>query len=174
MRFRIRQLLYQEVYRLIQKRQGHLAVFLKSYSNLANAIAINQFPMADLKDYKKYYQLKAEPEFVYKALTNPLTIALWTGAKAEMSTDVSSEFSLWDGDITGVNLEFEEGKRIMQKWNFGEQEEDSIVEIKLHENKKGTSVELRHTNIPAEHYEEFAEGWDEYYFGALQNFYEDE
>ena len=96
--------------------------------------------MADLKDYKNYYQIKADPELVFKALTNPLTIALWTGAKAEMSTEAGSEFSLWDGDISGINLEFEEGKRIVQKWNFGKQKEDSIVEIKLHENKKGTQL----------------------------------
>lgn len=127
-----------------------------------------------MKDYKQYYIIPAEPEEVYLALTNPLTLQLWTGDKAEMSTEPGSEFSLWDGSIVGKNLEFTEGKKIVQKWYFGEQPEPSIVTIKLHPHKKGTSVELRHTNIPDTDFTDITEGWDQTYFGALQDFYEDE
>ena len=125
-----------------------------------------------MKDFKKYYILPAEPEEVYIALTNPATIQLWTGEKAEMSTEPGSEFSLWDDSIAGKNLEFEEGKKIVQEWYFGEQEEPSIVTIKLHPHKQGTSIELRHTNIPDEAYDDIVSGWDETYFGSLQEFYE--
>jgi uncharacterized protein YndB with AHSA1/START domain len=126
-----------------------------------------------MKDYKKYYIVPEEPEIVYAALTNPVTLQVWTGANAEMSTEPGSSFSLWDGDITGENLEFETGKMIVQRWDFDTQEPPSIVTIKLHPHKRGTSVELRHTNIPDEVYEEFAEGWDNSYFGALIEFYEE-
>ena len=125
-----------------------------------------------MKDYKKYYILPAEPEVVYAALTNPATIQLWTGEHAEMSTEPGSEFSLWEDSIAGRNLEFEEGKKIVQQWYFGDQEEPSIVTIKLHPHKQGTSVELRHTNIPDEEFEAITEGWDESYFGSLAEFYE--
>ncbi len=126
-----------------------------------------------MKDFKKYYILSAAPEEVYAALTNPATLQLWTGDKAEMSTEPGSEFSLWDGSIVGRNLSFEEGRKIEQEWYFGEQPEPSIVTIKLHPHKKGTSVEVRHTNIPDEAYADIIEGWDTSYFGALQDFYED-
>lgn len=124
-----------------------------------------------MKDYKNYYILKAEPEIVYQALTQPGTIRLWSGFPAEMSTEPGSEFSLFGGDIVGQNIEFEPNRKIVQKWYFGEQEEDSIVTIILHPHKKGTSVELRHTNIPDEVYDEFVNGWDEMFFGELQDFY---
>ncbi len=124
-----------------------------------------------MKDFKKYYILPAEPEDVYVALTNPATIQLWTGEKAIMSTEPDTEFSLWDDSICGRNLEFEEGKKIVQQWYFGDQEEPSIVTIKLHPHKQGTSVELRHTNIPDEEYKAITEGWDESYFGSLLEFY---
>lgn len=127
-----------------------------------------------MKDYKQYYIIPAEPEEVYLALTNPLTIQLWTGDLAEMSTEPGSEFSLWDGSIVGKNLEFTEGKKIVQEWYFGDQPAPSIVTIKLHPHKKGTSIELRHTNIPDTDYADITEGWDQTYFGALQEFYEDE
>jgi uncharacterized protein YndB with AHSA1/START domain len=126
-----------------------------------------------MKDYKKYYSIPAPPEDVYLALTNPLTIQLWSGEEAEMSAEPETEFSLWDGSITGKNLEFEPSKKIVQQWYFGEQEEKSIVTIKLHADPKGTSVELKHTNIPDEDYNDIVDGWNTVYFGALREFYED-
>ncbi len=127
-----------------------------------------------MKDFKKYYILPVEPEEVYMALTNPVTIRLWTGEPAEMSTEPGSEFSLWDGSIVGKNLEFVPGKKIVQQWYFGDQEADSIVTILLHPHKKGTSVELRHTNIPDSEYEDITDGWDHTYFASLDEFYEEE
>lgn len=125
-----------------------------------------------MKDFKKYYIIPEEPAEVYQALTNPVALQIWTGEKAEMSTEPGSEFSLWDGSIVGKNLEFEEGKKIVQQWYFGEQEEESIVTIKLHAHKNGTSVELKHTNIPDEAFEDITEGWSDAYFGSLAAFYE--
>ncbi|MBL7846425.1 MAG: SRPBCC domain-containing protein [Cyclobacteriaceae bacterium] len=126
-----------------------------------------------MKDYKKYYSIPAPPETVYLALTNPLTIQLWTGEVAEMSTEPGSEFSLWDGSIVGKNLEFETNKKIVQQWYFGDQPEASIVTLKLHPSDDGTSIELRHTNIPDEAYSDIVEGWNGAYFGSLQQFYEE-
>lgn len=124
-----------------------------------------------MKDYKKYYILPAAPEEVYLALTNPVSIEIWTGEQAEMSTTVGSEFSLWEGSILGKNLEFEEGKKIVQQWYFGDQTEDSIVTIKLHPDKHGTSAELKHTNIPDADYNDIVEGWNAAYFGSLEEFF---
>lgn len=125
-----------------------------------------------MKDFKKYYHLPATPEEVYTALTNPLTIELWTGETVEMSTEPGSEFSLWEGSIVGKNLEFEENKKIVQQWYFDGQPEDSIVTIKLHNDGNETSVELRHTNIPDDEYNDMVEGWNNSYFGALAEFFE--
>jgi activator of HSP90 ATPase len=127
-----------------------------------------------MKDLKKYYIIAAEPEIIYAALTNPLTIEAWTGETAEMSTEPGSEFSLFEGSIVGKNIAFEEGKKIEQQWYFGEQPEPSIVTIKLHPHKSGTSAELRHTNIPDQDFDEITEGWDNAYFGPLIEFYEEE
>jgi activator of HSP90 ATPase len=126
-----------------------------------------------LKDYKKYFILPASPEEVYVALTNPATIQLWTGEKAVMSTEPGSEFSMWDESIVGKNIEFEEGKKVVQEWYF-DQDEPSIVTLKLHSHKNGTSVELRHTNIPDEEYEDIVDGWNHSYFGSLEEFYDED
>jgi uncharacterized protein YndB with AHSA1/START domain len=125
-----------------------------------------------MKDFKKYYIIPAPPMDVYLALTNATTIHLWSGEEAVMSAMPGTEFSMWEGSIAGKNLEFEAGRKIVQQWYFGEQEEASIVTIKLHEHNEGTSVELRHTNIPDEEYEDIVAGWNNMYFGALREFYE--
>ena len=127
-----------------------------------------------MKDFKKYFIIKAEPAEVYLALTNPLTIHLWSGEAAEMSTEVGSEFSLWEGSISGKNLEFVKDKLVQQEWYFGDREEKSIVTIKLHKHAEGTSAEVRHTNIPDEDYDEIVDGWNNMYFGALQDFYQND
>jgi hypothetical protein len=63
---------------------------------------------------------------------------------------------------------------IVQQWYFGDASADSIVTIKLHKHVDGTSVEVRHTNIPDEDYDDIVEGWDSTYMGALQDFYDEE
>ena len=126
-----------------------------------------------MKDFKKYYHITAQPHDVYAALTNPITLQLWTGEPAVMSTEAGTEFSLWDGSIVGKNLEFEEDRKIVQQWYFDGQPEESIVTIILHAEGKGTSAELRHSNIPDAEYKDFVNGWDDYYFGALATFYKE-
>jgi activator of HSP90 ATPase len=124
-----------------------------------------------MPNYKKYYTIPAPPDEVYRAITNPLAIKLWTSEDCEMSTEPNTEFSLWDESICGMNLEFIENKKIVQEWYFGELPEPSIVTIKLHEVKGITSFELVHTNIPAADFEDICTGWDESYINSLINFF---
>lgn len=127
-----------------------------------------------MKNYKKYYEIAAIPEEIYRAMTNPLAIQLWTGEEAVMSTEPNSEFELFDGSICGRNLEFEENKKIVQEWYFENQGEASIVTIKIHPHPSGSSVELRHSNIPNNDFEDIVEGWNEVYFDSLIEFFEEE
>jgi uncharacterized protein YndB with AHSA1/START domain len=126
-----------------------------------------------MKDYKNYYIINSSPEEVFIALTNPATLQLWTGDPATMSTEPGSEFSLWEGSIEGKNISFEPGKKIVQQWYFGDQEEASIVTILLHPHKQGTSAELRHINIPDEAFQDIVDGWNDVYFSSLSDFYEE-
>ncbi|KQC01130.1 SRPBCC domain-containing protein [Pedobacter sp. Hv1] len=127
-----------------------------------------------MKNYKKYLPLPAPPDEVYLGLTKAQSIQLWTGAEAEFTEEVGTEFSFWDGDIVGKNIELVPGKKIVQQWYFGDEGEPSIVTIKLHEDKKGTSLEFVQTNIPDEDYDDFTAGIEEYFLGGLADFFEEE
>ena len=125
-----------------------------------------------MKTYTQNYFIKATPEEIYTALTNPFTIELWTGQPAVMEEKEGIEFSLWNGDIVGKNLEFEKNRKIVQEWYFGDQENPSIVTILLIKTKKGAKVKLTHENIPDIAYENMKMGWDDFYFGNLKRFFE--
>lgn len=119
-------------------------------------------------DFQYELEIIADPEEVFAALTNPFQIELWSGYPADMKAEVGHVFSLWEGDIAGVNLEVETNRLLVQEWFFGEQENRSIVRIALKKTKEGTLVALSHTYIPDEVYEEITEGWKEYYLGSIK------
>jgi activator of HSP90 ATPase len=124
-----------------------------------------------MKTFKKTFKINAEPSDVYSALTNPYTIELWSGYPATMSEVPDSEFSLWEGDITGKNLEFIKDKKVVQEWYFGEMSEKSIVTITIQPDRENSLVTVEHSNIPDDDFADIAEGWREYYFGAIMNFF---
>jgi activator of HSP90 ATPase len=126
-----------------------------------------------MKEFKKYFKIQASVQDVYNALVNPNMIELWTGDDVVMDDQVGTEFSLYEGNITGKNLEIIPEKKLVQQWYFGEQEEASIVTIKLHQDKNNTSIEVRHTNIPDEAYENIVEGWSYAYFEPIMELLEE-
>lgn len=126
-----------------------------------------------MKDFKKYYIIAASPEEIYLALTTEITARLWTGDEVQIDARPGGQFSMWDGSIVGEFIDLEPSKKIVQQWYFGEQAEKSVVTIKLHDHKKGTSMEISHSNIPDESFEEIEEGWNDVYIASLFDFYTD-
>lgn len=125
------------------------------------------------KDFKTRLRIKAEASDVYAALTNPFTIELWSGYPAVMGDVPGTEFSLWEGDIEGRVIESEPDAKLVQEWYFGDRDEKSIATIKIFPDGVGrVQVELVHTNIPDEAFDEITEGWKNYYLGAIKEFLE--
>ena len=124
-----------------------------------------------MKTYHKIFKIKAGSDEVYNALTKPFSIELWSGEKAVMEEKKNTLFSLFDGDIAGLNIEFIRDKKIVQEWFFGDREERSIVTMFLNPSPSSTSIELTHTNIPDDAFDEIKFGWENYYFGALKDFF---
>jgi activator of HSP90 ATPase len=124
-----------------------------------------------MKIIKQLHHISATNEEVYTALTNPLTIELWSGFPAVMSTTPDSEFSLFEGDIVGRNIEFRQNSYIKQQWYFEGASDESIVTMTLRPEKNNTVVEIVHTNVPEEVYEEMLNGWKKIYFGSLKRFF---
>jgi activator of HSP90 ATPase len=125
-----------------------------------------------MPDYRYKITIKESAEIIFSAMTNPVTLELWTGYPAVMEPAENAEFSLWDGDINGKNLLVEVNKKLVQQWYFDDGEPPSIVTVLLIEVNDKTRIELTHTNIPEEAFENISTGWKEYYFKPLKKFLE--
>ena len=124
-----------------------------------------------MKRFINIYKIKCTPEELFIALTNSFSIELWTGYPARYTLEKGTEFELWDGDICGRTLDYKENEFLIQEWYFGDQEEQSIVTMKMKASGEHTKIELEHINIPDEVFEDIRTGWNEYYFGNLIKYF---
>lgn len=125
-----------------------------------------------MKSLTQSYTIHAPIEDVWNALVDDKTIEGWGGGPADMSEEVDTEFTLWDGSIWGKNTEIIPGEKLVQEWFAGEWEEPSIVTFSLSQDGDGTVVSLTHENIPDEEFEDIERGWEEYYLGPMKEYLE--
>jgi hypothetical protein len=87
-----------------------------------------------------------------------------------MSAELGGEFSTFDGYITGRNLEFVPGERIVQSWRttkFPVDHGDSTLTVTLEERNDGTLLTLVHSNVPEGHLGYEQGGWQKQYFEPM-------
>jgi activator of HSP90 ATPase len=98
----------------------------------------------------------------------------FTGNPAHVEVGIGGAFTAWDGYIWGITLEMERPRRILQAWRtseFPEESPDSQVEILLEKVKGGTRLTLKHTNIPEGQAEGYKQGWDDFYFKPMREYF---
>lgn len=114
------------------------------------------------------------PDELYRAWLNSDEHTAFSGGEAEVTPKVGTEFSAWDGYITGKNLELYPGRKIIQSWRTDEFEEtdaDSRLEIQLEAVPGGCKLTLLHSGIPDGEGEKYAEGWEEHYFVPMRVYF---
>ncbi|XP_075474410.1 uncharacterized protein LOC142505345 [Primulina tabacum] len=102
----------------------------------------------------------------------------FTQSNARISKEVGGEFSIFDGSVTGKNVELLEGKLIVQNWRFGSWPDgiQSKVRLSFDEPESGvTVVKLTHADIPEEDrygnstvVENTEKGWREIIFHRIR------
>ena len=118
--------------------------------------------------------IPATPDQVYAAWLDSNEHSEMTGSPARISSVVGGKFSAWDGYIRGTNLELEPSIRIIQLWRtseFEESVEDSLLEILFESVEYGTSIVIRHTQLP-EHGMQYQQGWRDSYFTPMKAYFE--
>ena len=121
---------------------------------------------------KKEYRINAPVSEVWLALTNPKYIDNWGGGPAKMSAKQNSKFSLWGGDIWGINTEVTESKKITQDWYGGDWPAPSRLTFTLKAKDGMTDLTLTQTRVPSGEQVDIDNGWDEYYLGPLKKYLE--
>jgi uncharacterized protein YndB with AHSA1/START domain len=118
--------------------------------------------------------LPASARQVYEAWLDSASHTQFTGGVAEIDPTAGGTFTAWDGYISGQNVELEPCSRILQSWrttDFPENTPDSLLEILLEEKGQETQLVLIHTQIPEGQADQYAEGWENYYFLPMKEFF---
>ena len=124
-----------------------------------------------MRSIKQKYEMKASPEEVFTALTDPAVIERWSGASATMDDREGTEWSLWDGSIHGKNLEVVPNEKLVQDWYGGKWDKPSKVTFSLERSDEGTLVNLIHENVPDNEIDDIDDGWIRYYLGPMQEMF---
>ena len=123
------------------------------------------------KPITQIYQINASPQKVFEALTNAKIIQEWSGAPAKMDAQAGTEFSLFGDSIVGKNVEVVPNEILVQDWAEATWESPSRVTFTLTAAKGGTTVELRHENVPEASLQSISQGWQQFYLGQIQKMF---
>jgi activator of HSP90 ATPase len=118
--------------------------------------------------------LPASPLVVYQAWLDSQGHSAFTGSPAEVDPAIGGRFTAWDGYITGTTLELEPYRRIVQAWRTSEfppDSPDSRLEVLLEETPEGVKISLLHSEIPTGQGATYAQGWEDYYFTPMLEYF---
>ena len=130
---------------------------------------------AKVRTIKQKVIIPASPKEVYDAYVDPKKHSQFTGSKATGKAVVGGKFTAWDGYIFGKYLELEDGKRVVQEWSstdFPEGSEPSRLELCFNNVPGGTELVMVQSNVPVEQADETAEGWIEWYWDPLKDYFD--
>ncbi len=118
--------------------------------------------------------IPATPQQIYDAFTDPKKHSAFTGSKATGKPEIGKKFTAWEGYIFGKYLALEPAKRIVQEWQTTEWPQGyppSRFELAFKAVAEGTEITMTHSNIPRQQEEELAEGWNEFYWNPLKDYF---
>jgi len=121
--------------------------------------------------------LPASPAEIYTAWLDSQEHSKFTGGIAEIDPKEGGIFSIWEGYITGKTLQLEPDRRILQSWRtteFPPGSPDSRLEVLIGLKRGGTELTLNHTDIPDGQAEMYTQGWKEYYFEPMLEYFQHE
>src|SRR5262245_11119613 len=119
--------------------------------------------------------IPAKASELYEAWLNSDGHAAMTGSRAHIDGTKGGKFTAWDGYIFGTTLELMQNQLIVQAWRtseFPDEAPDSRVEVVFEEISGGTKVTLTHSEMPGDQVESYKQGWDDFYFKPMTEYFE--
>lgn len=119
-------------------------------------------------------EVPAPCEDVYLAWLSSELHSAMTGGEAEVDPVVGGQFKAWGDYIVGTTLELEPLHRIVQSWRttqFNDDDTDSRIEVTFDPSDIGTSVTIRHSNVPDDHLGYENGGWQKSYLDPMKIYF---
>ena len=127
------------------------------------------------KSIEQEIRIKSTPHEIYEMFMDSKKHSKLTEGKAIVSREVGGSFSIFEGALSGKNVELIQDKKIVQTWR-GDGENwpkgyYSTITLTLEPDDTGTLIKFTHVDIPEASYESVKEGWDTYYWGPLKDMF---
>jgi activator of HSP90 ATPase len=119
--------------------------------------------------------VQATPDEVYDAFMDPQKHSDFTHTQTTGSQEEGGEVSASDGYITARNVELKKGKKIVQEWTTTEWPDGyppSTLELDLKKVTEGTELTMTHSKVPDEQADDYAEGWTDYYWNPMVEYFQ--
>ena len=120
-------------------------------------------------------RFNVSPMEFYKAFMNSASHSAFTGSKAQILDQPDATFTAHAGYCFGKNLALKKGAKIVQSWCAHDAKwpegHESKITLKLKGNDEETFLEFIHENVPLEAAESIANGWIEYYWKPMKNYF---
>jgi activator of HSP90 ATPase len=130
--------------------------------------------MMKTRTIRQSVTFKASAHEVYEALMDSGKHGRFTEAKATISRKVGGKFSVWEGQIEGVNLELVPDGKVVQSWRMDDWPEGhfSKATFQFEESDGKTKLTFVQTGVPEEFYEDIKQGWRDYYWEPMKEMLE--
>ncbi len=127
------------------------------------------------KTIRQSVTFKAPPHEVYELLMDSQKHSLLTGSQAKISKKTGEAFSIYEGEIEGINLELIPDKKIVQSWRYSDWPKGHFSEVTflLTEDSGNTRLNFVQVGVPEERYQDIKQGWLDYYWTPMRNLLED-
>lgn len=131
--------------------------------------------MIETGTIKQKVVINATPDEVYEAYMDAKIHSKFTGSKATIVPRVGGRITAWENYITGKNLELVKGKKIVQEWSTTEWPDGyppSILTITLKKTGNKTELTMVHSKVPKTQMKSYSDGWKEWYWKPLKEYFE--
>jgi len=114
-------------------------------------------------------KLDASPEQVYQVLADATALSALSGKSGQPGRTAGAEFSAFDGNVVGRQIELVPGERLVQAWRFPVWEPGtySIVTFTLTAADGGTLMAVEQHGVPADWHEHVSTNWPTFYLTPL-------
>ena len=128
------------------------------------------------KSIEQEIKIKGTPHEIYEVFMDTKKHSKLTESKAKVSRKIGGSFSIFEGALSGKNVELIQDKKIVQTWR-GDGENwpkgyYSTITLIFEPDDKGTLIKFTHVDIPEASYESVKEGWETYYWEPLKEMLE--
>lgn len=137
----------------------------------SSQVEANEPKPSATKDWKSTIIFQASVDDLFRALTDPQLVQMWSRGPLQGSLSVpNTPFTLFSGAVNGRVLEYDSAKHSLKwTWKLSAWSVESTVSIQINKAASGDAeVSISQTGIPRDQFEVTTGNWEKYYWNPIK------